>query len=244
MSGRNRTLVSGVSALQYWILLPRKRTPYGQWSPDARALDVIGGKWTLLIVRDLSAGSRRFVELQRSLPGISTEQLRIRLAEMVADGLLERRRYREVPPRVVYSLTPRGEDLRRVLGEISGWGLRWTWGPPRGDERLDFDALLRTLTTLPVPSKTPSGVLALRVGNDTFACEIRKGSCRLLAERPDRADATISGSESTWVQALSPASLGKGMRISGDRQLAKAFIGLAARQVDPPASPTRRSAAG
>jgi len=83
---------------------PPKRHPYNQWSPDARALDLVGDKWTLLIVRDLAAGPRRFVELQRVLPGISTEQLRSRLNRMVADGLLTRQRYREVPPRVDYEL--------------------------------------------------------------------------------------------------------------------------------------------
>src|SRR5919197_1472248 len=66
---------------------PPKRHPYDQWSPDARALDLVGDKWTLLIVRDLAGGPRRFVELQRVLPGISTEQLRSRLNRMVADGL-------------------------------------------------------------------------------------------------------------------------------------------------------------
>src|SRR3954447_19415782 len=84
---------------------PPKRHPYDQWSPDARALDLVGDKWTLLIIRDLAAGPRRFVELQRVLPGISTEQLRSRLNRMVADGLLTRQRYREVPPRVDYELT-------------------------------------------------------------------------------------------------------------------------------------------
>src|SRR3954452_7278991 len=58
---------------------PPKRHPYDQWAPDARALDLVGDKWTLLIVRDLVSGPRRFVELQRVLPGISTEQLRSRL---------------------------------------------------------------------------------------------------------------------------------------------------------------------
>src|SRR6185295_16164254 len=67
---------------------PPKRHPYDQWSPDARALDLVGDKWTLLIIRDLAAGPRRFVELQRVLPGISTEQLRSRLNRMVADGML------------------------------------------------------------------------------------------------------------------------------------------------------------
>ncbi len=98
-----------------------KGHPYDQWSPDSRALDLVGDKWTLLIVRDLSAGPRRFVELERVLPGISTEQLRSRLNRMVADGLLTRTRNREVPPRVDYELTERaradaGARRARSLG--------------------------------------------------------------------------------------------------------------------------------
>ena len=95
-----------------------KRHPYDQWAPDARALDLVGDKWTLLIIRDLSPGPRRFVELQRVLPGISTEQLRSRLNRMVADGLLTRQRYREVPPRVDYELTTRAKELLPVLGAL------------------------------------------------------------------------------------------------------------------------------
>src|SRR5689334_12227808 len=113
---------------------PPKRHPYNQWSPDARALDLVGDKWTLLIIRDLAAGPRRFVELQRVLPGISTEQLRSRLNRMVADGLLTRQRYREVPPRVDYELTERSRELMPVLGALARWGYDWTWGTPRPGE--------------------------------------------------------------------------------------------------------------
>src|SRR5829696_8757182 len=122
---------------------PPKRHPYDQWSPDARALDLVGDKWTLLIIRDLAAGPRRFVELQRVLPGISTEQLRSRLNRMVADGLLTRQRYREVPPRVDYELTERARDLMPVLGALARWGYEWAWGPPREGEAIDVGAILR-----------------------------------------------------------------------------------------------------
>ena len=113
---------------------PPKRHPYDQWSPDTRALDLVGDKWTLLIVRDLAAGPRRFVELQRVLPGISTEQLRSRLNRMVADGLLTRQRYREVPPRVDYELTDRAKELMPVLGALARWGYDWAWSEPRPGE--------------------------------------------------------------------------------------------------------------
>ena len=108
---------------------PPKRHPYNQWSPDARALDLVGDKWTLLIVRDLAAGPRRFVELQRVLPGISTEQLRSRLNRMVADGLLTRQRYREVPPRVDYELTERAARAAARRRRARPLGLRVGLGP-------------------------------------------------------------------------------------------------------------------
>src|SRR5207249_1642812 len=124
--------------------VPRpKRHPYDQWSPDARALDLVGDKWTLLIVRDLAAGPRRFVELQRVLPGISTEQLRSRLNRMVADGMLTRKRYREVPPRVDYALTERARDLLPVLGQLARWGYEWAWSAPRESETVQIGAIFR-----------------------------------------------------------------------------------------------------
>src|ERR1700747_616074 len=112
------------------------------------ALDILGENGPLLIVRDLAAGPRRFVELQRVLPGISTEQLRSRLNRMVADGMLTRRRYREVPPRVEYELTERAADLMPVLGELAHWGYEWAWSAPRGSERVDIGAIFRLAPAL------------------------------------------------------------------------------------------------
>src|SRR4051812_4059273 len=123
------------------VVPPPKRHPYDQWSPDARALDLVGDKWTLLIVRDLMAGPRRFVQLQHVLPGISTEQLRSRLNRMVADGLLTRQRFREVPPRVEYSLTERARELAPVIGALARWGYDGAWGAPREGEAIDTGAV-------------------------------------------------------------------------------------------------------
>ena len=104
-------------------------------------------------MRDLAAGPRRFVELQRVLPGISTEQLRSRLNRMVADGMLTRQRYREVPPRVDYELTPRARELMPVLAELARWGYEWAWSPPRGSETIDLGAIFRLANTAsPAPA--------------------------------------------------------------------------------------------
>jgi len=160
-----------------------KRHPYDQWAPDARALDLVGDKWTLLIVRDLVAGPRRFVELQRVLPGISTEQLRSRLNRMVADGLLTRKRYREVPPRVDYELTERARELAPVIGELARWGSRWVWGAPREGEAIDIGAILRSAPGLLRVPGSLRGVLELTVSGEAsrvYALHLRRGRRRRI----------------------------------------------------------------
>src|SRR5687767_6460198 len=170
---------------------PPKRHPYDQWSPDARALDLVGDKWTLLIIRDLAAGPRRFVELQRVLPGISTEQLRSRLNRMVADGLLTRQRYREVPPRVDYELTERSRHLMPVLGALARWGYEWTWTAPRGGEDVNVGAVFRLAPGISPASRAKPGTVEVVVtGREDriYAMTIGRGGMT-IAERAEAGDA-------------------------------------------------------
>lgn len=95
--------------------------PYPKKSSLNKALNYVGEKWVLVIVEALRDGPLRFVEIQRQLKGISTEQLRSRLASMVKDGLLTRERFREVPPRVTYTLTDAGHALGRVNDALAEW---------------------------------------------------------------------------------------------------------------------------
>jgi DNA-binding HxlR family transcriptional regulator len=210
-------------------LPPAKRHPYDQWSPDARALDLIGDKWTLLIVRDLMSGPRRFVELQRVLPGISTEQLRSRLNRMVADGMLTRQRYREVPPRVDYELTERARDLAPVLGELARWGFEWSWGAPRPTERVDVGAIFRLLPGLMRPDTLPPGTLALNVTDEAApshtlvsvaAHAVTIGEFSLSVP----ADASLSGTIGAWVRALGPAADAGGLHGEGRDDLREAVL--------------------
>ena len=214
---------------------PPKRHPYDQWSPDTRALDLVGDKWTLLIVRDLAAGPRRFVELQRVLPGISTEQLRSRLNRMVADGLLTRQRYREVPPRVDYELTERARDLMPVLGALARWGYEWTWGPPRDGEDIDIGALFRLAPGLVHPPKSLRGTLAIAATGKggkarDYVLHARDGQVTIEEARDaPEADARVSGSQAAWVAALGPDRDRGGLDVTGDRRLVEALLdGLSA----------------
>jgi DNA-binding HxlR family transcriptional regulator len=207
---------------------PPKRHPYDQWSPDARALDLVGDKWTLLIVRDLAAGPRRFVELQRVLPGISTEQLRSRLNRMVADGMLTRKRYREVPPRVDYELTERARDLMPVLGELARWGYEWAWSMPRPSERVDLGAIFRIAPGL-VPAEGLQGTVELSVqdgpeGADVYSFTFSDGAVTISERAASSPNAQVSGTSSAWIEALGPSGDRSELRVTGDASLARALM--------------------
>ncbi|HEV7770003.1 MAG TPA: helix-turn-helix domain-containing protein [Solirubrobacterales bacterium] len=100
----------------------------GQICSIAKSLEVIGERWSLLIVRDVMNGNRRFGELQRSL-GIARNVLSARLQRLVEEGILERRAYQESPPRHEYFLTEKGLDLWPSLIALLGWGDRHSIGP-------------------------------------------------------------------------------------------------------------------
>ncbi|MFR0589512.1 winged helix-turn-helix transcriptional regulator [Bifidobacterium apri] len=90
--------------------------------PVETTLKLIGNKWEVLVLRDLMPGTKRFGELKQSIGGISQKVLTSKLREMEADGLVERRVYAQVPPRVEYSLTPLGRTLKPVLDAMEQWG--------------------------------------------------------------------------------------------------------------------------
>lgn len=92
-----------------------------QCCPIEKTLRVIGGKWTILILRDLFNGTRRFGELQRSLHGISPKTLSERLRQLEAQGIIRRMIYPEIPPRVEYSLTEKGKSLQAILDVMRTW---------------------------------------------------------------------------------------------------------------------------
>ena len=209
---------------------PPKRHPYDQWSPDARALDLVGDKWTLLIVRDLAAGPRRFVELQRVLPGISTEQLRSRLNRMVADGMLTRKRYREVPPRVDYELTTRARDLMPVLGELARWGYQWAWSTPRSSERVDLGAIFRLAPGL-VHGNGAAGDLEFVVtdggregGSASYTLTLTSDGSTLVEHQASGPLATVTASSAGWIRAFSPNRDMTGLEITGERGVAEQVI--------------------
>ncbi|MGW8886085.1 winged helix-turn-helix transcriptional regulator [Streptomyces sp. NPDC055749] len=101
---------------------PARRRSYDQFCGAARALDSVGDRWTLLIVRELLGGPRRYTDLHADLPGVSTDVLASRLKDMEQSGLALRRRLPPPAPASVYELTERGHELLPVLTALSVWG--------------------------------------------------------------------------------------------------------------------------
>ena len=93
--------------------------------PVCATADIICGKWTILVIRDLAEGRTRFCELERSLEGISPRTLSLRLRALEEQGIVERHTYPEVPPRVEYSLTEKGHALLPLIEDMRTYGTRW-----------------------------------------------------------------------------------------------------------------------
>ncbi len=93
--------------------------------PVCRTADIVCGKWTLLVIRDLADGRSRFCELERSLEGISPRTLSLRLRALEEEAIVERHTFPEVPPRVEYSLTEKGRALIPIIEDMRAYGRAW-----------------------------------------------------------------------------------------------------------------------
>jgi DNA-binding HxlR family transcriptional regulator len=129
-----------------------KRGYEGQDCSIAKALEIVGERWTLLIVRDVFLGLRRFDQLQENL-GIARNVLTDRLNRLVEEGILERVRYSERPARFEYRLTPKGRDLQIALAGLRQWGDKYLSDKPRRITRRKSDK--KPVVAAFVPTGTP-----------------------------------------------------------------------------------------
>jgi DNA-binding HxlR family transcriptional regulator len=134
---------------------------YDQYCPIACSLGLVGERWTLLVVRELFYGPKRYTDLAANLPGIGTNVLADRLKELESAGLVEKRKLLPPAPATVYELTPMGRALRPVLHELARFGAR-LMGPPPPDA-LGTGWLLGALD-LALSPDAPTGRLAFRIG--------------------------------------------------------------------------------
>lgn len=94
--------------------------------PVQRALELLDGKWTLLVLRELLGGTKRFGELRRNIGGVNPKTLSDRLRTLEAHDIVRREVFAEVPPRVEYTLTVKGREVAPVIDALGGWGRAWT----------------------------------------------------------------------------------------------------------------------
>jgi DNA-binding HxlR family transcriptional regulator len=194
----------------------------------ARALDRVGERWALLVVRELLLGPKRFTDLKDGLPSASPNVLSQRLDELLDAGVVERRQL-DPPARTwVYELTPWGRDLEPVLLALAQWGSRAT-PVPRGD--LSADALLLALrTTLDRARATTPLSIDLWLDRDRYRVHIERGEIEIARVPSSEADATIETDATTLRRlafgdlALADARAKGSITIEGNTRAAARFL--------------------
>jgi DNA-binding HxlR family transcriptional regulator len=202
-----------------------KRT-YGDPCGVARALDVVGERWALLIVRELLLGPKRFTDLRAGLPHLGPDVLSQRLRELEAAGVLRRGKLPPPAASRVYELTDRGLELEPVVLALGRWGSSEPLPPT--DAELGTDAFIVALKTMfqPDGSAGPDGRLELRIGDDAFSVSIADGQLEVARGRSESPAAVIEGDVGALREVLWRGADASLIKIEGDRELAARFLEL------------------
>lgn len=210
----------------------------------AHALDLVGERWALLVVRELLLGPKRFTDLRTGLPNASPNVLSQRLRELEGAGIVRRRKLPPPAASKVYELTEWGAELEPVVIRLGRWGARSPWRPDAG---LGTDSLILSLRTM-FDAGASEGLDAsyeLRLGEDRFRAEVAGGSFEVIrgdAEEPDAVVETDSGTLASVLYGGRPlaevVSSGE-MKIEGDGRAVERFLGLF--PLPEPAAPAARA---
>lgn len=175
----------------------KEKKSYGQYCPIAHALDAVGDRWALLVVRDLMLGPKRFGDLRAGLPGIATNVLTDRLKGLEGAGVVARRRLPPPAASAVYELTPHGRGLQGVLLALVKWGGE-TLGEPRPGQTVSEESVMLALWAVFEPLATPKdGREAYEVRFEepsfwgAFGVEIEDGAVRVSEGAPEGSDAVV-----------------------------------------------------
>jgi DNA-binding HxlR family transcriptional regulator/putative sterol carrier protein len=201
---------------------------YQQYCGLARALDIAGDRWTLLIVRELMPGPRRFTDLIDGLPGISRNLLTERLRDLERDGVVARR---ELPPpaaRQVYELTDDSRDLAAVMGPLIAWGARRLGERKSGESfRARWAGVGMSALADREAARGVSETYQYVVDDSAFHFTVDDGSIQLQDGRAEDPAVVLTTDEETWaaiasgeITASSAAATGA-LEVAGDRQAAK-----------------------
>jgi DNA-binding HxlR family transcriptional regulator len=197
----------------------------------ARALDLVGERWALLVVRELQLGPKRFTDLRLGLPTASQNVLSYRLRELEEAGVVRRRKLGPPASTWVYELTERGRELEPAVLHLARWGSR---APLTSDAELSADALILAFRTTFDPGAA-GGLRArceLRLGDDRFRASVADGRVELARGAADRPDAILETSVTTLRslvfggRSLADAQRSGDLTLQGDHEAAARFLGL------------------
>jgi DNA-binding HxlR family transcriptional regulator len=205
---------------------------YGQYCGLAYALDLVGERWALLVIRDLLLGPRRFTDIARGLPGIPSNILSARLKQLEADGIASRRLLPRPDGSIVYELTDYGRELEGILLALGLWGAR-SLGAPRETDVLTPTALVLALRASfqPDAARADEATYQVSVGEITVHARVREGMVEVTEGAAADADLALAGDPSllevmtgriTPEQAVEQGTLA----VTGDRGLLPRFAEL------------------
>ena len=205
---------------------------YNDACGTAHALDLVGERWALLVLRELMLGPKRFSDLKADLPGISANVLTQRLEGLEANGLLRRRRLPPPASAQVYELTDWGYEAEPIIQTLGRWATR----SPAHDPRLPLSAtsLMLSFRTMHAPDRIGdlAATIGFRIGEQRFVARIANG--RVHAERgdPESADAIFTGSPEAIAGAVyggvpfAALAAAGALQVEGDQALARRFATL------------------
>jgi len=177
---------------------------YNQYCGLAYALDIVGERWTLLIIRELMAGPRRFTDLLEGLPGVSTNLLTERLKELEQQGLLRQRRLPPPAASAVYELTSVGLELEQSLLELGRWGSQFVPASPDGAKLLHASSYALTLKTFfrPELAQGLEATYELHVDDEVLQVRFAEGDLRVRQGEAHNPDAVFYTDTPTYLGLL------------------------------------------
>jgi DNA-binding HxlR family transcriptional regulator len=205
---------------------------YGQFCGFSRALEIVGERWALLIIRDLLVQPKRFTDLRRGLPGIPTNILTARLKELEAAGIVERRVLPRPDGSVVYELTKYGAELDEVVDAIGRWGAK-SLDSPRPGEVVTVDSIATAMRTTfhPKAARGFHGTFELRIGEIVINMRVDGARLTVAPGALPEADLVIETGpaiKAVMMGEMSPAgAIASGsVKITGDQQLFERFAAI------------------
>ena len=201
---------------------------YEQYCPMAHALDLVGDRWALLVVRELMHGAKRYTDLSACLQGIGTNILATRLRELEANGVVVRRTLPPPAASKVYELTEYGRELRPALRELALWGAR-SLGPPAAATEELFEGWLANAMDIVIAPLAPPGRFEFRAGSEIASLVDRE----VLNGPIDDPDVVVTG-DPDGIYSLFVDRCFDLVTVDGDRALLERLLEVAPPPIEAP----------